>query len=106
MQGFCGMLWKLLREMQVGRGPTHLAVIFDASEKTFRNEIYEDYKAHRPPAPEELVPQFPLIRDAARAFNVACIEQHGFEADDLIATYASKRSTAAATSRSSPPTRT
>ena len=69
-------------------GPTHLAVIFDASEKTFRNEIYKDYKAHRPPAPEELVPQFPLIRDAVKAFNIACIEQNGFEADDLIATYA------------------
>ena len=71
-----------------GRGPTHLAVIFDASEKTFRNEIYKEYKAHRPPAPEELVPQFPLIRDAVKAFNIACIEQNGFEADDLIATYA------------------
>ena len=75
---------------QGSSGPTHLAVIFDASEKTFRNEIYKDYKAHRPPAPEELVPQFPLIRDAVKAFNVACIEQDGFEADDLIATYAKR----------------
>jgi DNA polymerase-1 len=82
------MLWKLLVETKASDAPTHLAVIFDASEKTFRNEIYQDYKAHRPPAPEELVPQFPLIRDAVRAFNVACIEQLGFEADDLIATYA------------------
>src|SRR6185312_12388494 len=81
-------LWKLLSETVSGTSPTHLAVIFDASEKTFRNEIYKDYKAHRPPAPEELVPQFPLIRDAVKAFNVACIEQNGFEADDLIATYA------------------
>jgi len=88
VHGFCAMLWKLLRETKASEAPTHFAVIFDASEKTFRNEIYEDYKAHRPPAPEELVPQFPLIRDAVRAFNVACLEQLGFEADDLIATYA------------------
>ncbi|MCK9910281.1 DNA polymerase I, partial [Microbacteriaceae bacterium K1510] len=57
-------------------------------ERTFRNEIYKEYKAHRPPAPEELVPQFPLIRDAVKAFNVACLELNGYEADDLIATYA------------------
>jgi DNA polymerase-1 len=82
------MLWKLLRETRASEAPTHFAVIFDASEKTFRNEIYQDYKAHRPPAPEELIPQFPLIRDAVKAFNVACIEQLGFEADDLIASYA------------------
>ena len=87
VHGFCAMLWKLLQDARKGRGPTHLAVIFDASEKTFRNEIYKDYKAHRPPAPEELVPQFPLIRDAVKAFNIACIEQNGYEADDLIATY-------------------
>src|SRR5436190_1092621 len=88
VHGFCAMLWKLLQDARKGSGPTHLAVIFDASEKTFRNEIYKDYKAHRPPAPDELVPQFPLIRDAVKAFNIACIEQNGFEADDLIATYA------------------
>ena len=88
VHGFCAMLWKLLQDARKGRGPTHLAVVFDASEKTFRNDIYQDYKAHRPPAPEELVPQFPLIRQAVRAFNIACIEQLGFEADDLIATYA------------------
>src|SRR5215813_2570020 len=88
VHGFCGMLWKLLQDSRKSSGPTHLAVVFDASEKTFRNEIYKDYKAHRPPAPEELVPQFPLIRAAVKAFNVACIEQLGFEADDLIATYA------------------
>ena len=87
VHGFCAMLWKLLEEMKASEAPTHLAVIFDASEKTFRNEIYKEYKAHRPPAPEELVPQFPLIRDAVKAFNVACLEQLGFEADDLIATY-------------------
>ena len=88
VHGFCAMLWKLLRETKASEAPTHFAVIFDASEKTFRNEIYQDYKAHRPPAPEELIPQFPLIRDAVKAFNVACIEQLGFEADDLIASYA------------------
>ena len=88
VHGFCAMLWKLLQDSKKSSGPTHLAVIFDASEKTFRNEIYKDYKAHRPPAPEELIPQFPLIRDAVKAFNVACIEQDGYEADDLIATYA------------------
>ena len=87
VHGFCGMLWKLLHDSKAD-APTHIAVIFDASEKTFRNEIYQDYKAHRPPAPEELVPQFPLIRDAVKAFNIACLEQDGFEADDLIATYA------------------
>ncbi|KAB2938933.1 5'-3' exonuclease H3TH domain-containing protein, partial [Hyphomicrobium sp.] len=88
VHGFCAMLWKLLRESKASEAPTHFAVIFDASEKTFRNEIYEDYKSHRPPAPEELIPQFPLIRAAVKAFNVACLEQEGYEADDLIATYA------------------
>ena len=88
VHGFAAMLWKLLVETKAAEAPTHLAVIFDASEKTFRNEIYQEYKAHRPPAPEELVPQFPLIREAVGAFNVACIEQLGYEADDLIATYA------------------
>ena len=64
------MLWKLLREAGELSPPTHLAVIFDLSEHTFRNELYADYKAHRPDMPEDLVPQFPLIRDAVRAFNV------------------------------------
>jgi DNA polymerase-1 len=88
VHGFCAMLWKLLRESKASEAPTHIAVIFDASEKTFRNDIYDKYKAQRPPPPEELVPQFPLIRDAVKAFNVACLEQLGYEADDLIATYA------------------
>ncbi len=88
VHGFCGMLWKLLREASELSPPTHIAVIFDLSEHTFRNELYADYKAHRPDMPEDLVPQFPLIRDAVRAFNVACLEQQGYEADDLIATYA------------------
>jgi DNA polymerase-1 len=88
VHGFCGMLWKLIQDSRKSSGPTHIAVIFDYSEKTFRNEIYQDYKAHRPPAPEELVPQFGLIRQAVKAFNIACLEQEGYEADDLIATYA------------------
>ncbi len=86
--GFCNMLWKLLRDMPEHDRPTHLAIIFDKSEITFRNKIYPDYKAHRPPAPDDLIPQFSLIRDAVRAFDLPCLEQAGFEADDLIATYA------------------
>ena len=86
--GFCNMLWKLLRDMKPEDQPTHLAVIFDKSEKTFRNELYKDYKAHRPDAPADLIPQFPLIREAVRAFDIPCLEMLGFEADDLIATYA------------------
>ncbi len=88
VHGFSAMLWKLLQDAHRSSGPTHLAVIFDAGRETFRNEIYKEYKAHRPPPPEELVPQFSLIRDAVKAFNVACVEQDGYEADDLIATYA------------------
>jgi DNA polymerase-1 len=86
--GFCNMLWKLLRDMPPDNRPTHLAIIFDKSEVTFRNKLYPDYKAHRPPAPDDLIPQFALIRDAVRAFDLPCLEQIGFEADDLIATYA------------------
>jgi DNA polymerase-1 len=85
--GFCNMLWKLLADMKDDR-PTHLAVIFDKSEKTFRTDFYPDYKAHRPDAPADLIPQFPLIREAVRAFDIPCLEQQGYEADDLIATYA------------------
>ena len=85
--GFCSMLWKLIAEMKDPK-PTHLAVIFDKSEKTFRTEMYADYKAHRPPPPDDLIPQFPLIREAVRAFEIPCLEQAGYEADDLIATYA------------------
>jgi DNA polymerase I len=86
--GFCNMLWKLLKEMKPEDRPTHLAVIFDKSEKTFRTDMYKDYKAHRPPPPDDLIPQFPLIREAVRAFEIPCLEQAGYEADDLIATYA------------------
>src|ERR1700752_5291183 len=85
--GFCNMLWKLLRDMPQGDRPTHLAIVFDKSEVTFRNEIYPEYKAHRPPAPDDLIPQFALIRSAVHAFDLPCLEQAGFEADDLIATY-------------------
>ena len=88
MLGFCNMLWKLLRDMPEDNRPTHLAIIFDKSEITFRNKLYPDYKAHRPPAPDDLIPQFALIREAVRAFDLPCLEQVGFEADDLIATYA------------------
>jgi len=86
--GFCNMLWKLLRDMPADNRPTHLAIVFDKSEVTFRNKIYPEYKAHRPPAPDDLIPQFALIREAVRAFDLPCLEQGGFEADDLIATYA------------------
>jgi len=86
--GFCNMLWKLLRDMPADNRPTHLAIIFDKAEITFRNQLYPDYKAHRPPAPDDLIPQFALIREAVRAFDLPCLEQGGFEADDLIATYA------------------
>jgi DNA polymerase-1 len=88
VHGFCGMLWKLLRETGELAPPTHMAVIFDYSAKTFRSDLFDGYKANRPEPPEDLIPQFPLVRDAVRAFNVACIEKEGFEADDLIATYA------------------
>ncbi len=88
VSGFCNMLYKLLTDMQDEHDPTHLAVIFDYSAKTFRNEIYSEYKANRPEPPEDLRPQFPLVRDATRAFNLPCIEMEGYEADDLIATYA------------------
>ena len=82
--GFCNMLMKLLEDTEAD----YLAVIFDAARRNFRNDIYPDYKANRPDAPEDLVPQFGLIREATRAFNVACLEMEGYEADDLIATYA------------------
>jgi DNA polymerase-1 len=91
VSGFCNMLWKLLtdaRDTSVGVTPTHFAVIFDYSSKTFRNELYDKYKANRSAPPEDLIPQFGLIRHATRAFNLPCIEKEGYEADDIIATYA------------------
>jgi len=86
--GYTTMLWKLAEDLGRADGPTHLAVILDASESTHRNEMYDQYKANRPPAPADLVPQFPLIRDATRAFSIPCIEENGLEADDIIACYA------------------
>ncbi|HTT98753.1 MAG TPA: DNA polymerase I [Rhizomicrobium sp.] len=88
VSGYCNMLWKLLEDMKGPDEPTHVAVIFDAGAVTFRNKIYPQYKANRPEPPEDLIPQFPLVRDATRAFNVACVELANYEADDLIATYA------------------
>ena len=72
--GFCNMLWKLLRDMRPQERPSHLAVVFDKSERTFRSEMYSDYKAHRPDPPDDLRPQFPLIRDAVMAFDLPCLE--------------------------------
>ncbi len=85
--GYTAMLWKLADALNKADGPTHLAVVLDKSSKTFRNDLYDQYKAHRPPPPEDLVPQFPMIRDATRAFSLPCIEEEGYEADDIIATY-------------------
>ena len=99
VQGFCNMLWKLLKDTNAGQKPTHLAVIFDKSSKTFRNDIYPAYKAQRPEPPADLRPQFGLIKQATRAFNVPAIEQDNFEADDLIATYARQAVEAGATCR-------
>lgn len=86
--GYTTMLWKLADDLDAADGPSHMAVILDASSKSFRNDIYPEYKANRPPPPEDLRPQFPLIRDATRAFSLPCIEELGLEADDLIASYA------------------
>jgi len=86
--GYTAMLWKLADGLNKADGPTHMAVILDKSSTTFRNAMYDQYKANRPPPPEDLVPQFPLIRSATRAFSIPCIETEGLEADDIIACYA------------------
>ena len=86
--GFCNLLWGELTATRKETAPTHLAVIFDAGSKTFRNEIYSAYKANRPELPEDLRPQFAYTRKATQAFNVPCIEVEGYEADDIIATLA------------------
>ncbi len=86
--GYTTMLWKLADDLDKAEGPTHLAVILDKGSTSFRNALYDQYKANRPPPPEDLVPQFPLIRDATRAFSLPCIEEDDLEADDLIASYA------------------
>jgi len=85
--GYTAMLWKLADALHKADGPTHLAVVLDKGSHTFRNDMYDQYKAHRPPPPEDLIPQFPLIRTATKAFSLPCIEEEGFEADDIIATY-------------------
>ena len=85
--GYTAMLWKLADALHKADGPSHLAVVLDKGSHTFRNDMYDQYKAHRPPPPEDLVPQFPLIRTATKAFSLPCIEEEGFEADDIIATY-------------------
>ena len=86
--GFCNMLQRYVENNIGPDAPTHVAVIFDHSGKTFRNDMYDLYKANRSATPEDLIPQFPLTRTATRAFNVACKEVEGFEADDIIATLA------------------
>ncbi len=86
--GFCNMVFKYIEDSAGPDAPTHAAVIFDHSGETFRNEIFEQYKANRPEMPEDLRPQIPLTREATRAFNIACLEVAGFEADDIIATLA------------------
>ncbi|SDF52527.1 DNA polymerase I [Rhodobacter capsulatus] len=86
--GFTNMIFRYIEDARGADAPTHAAVIFDYSSKTFRNEIYPAYKENRPPAPEDLRPQFPLTREATRAFNLACLEIEGYEADDIIATLA------------------
>jgi DNA polymerase-1 len=82
--GFTQMLMKLVDDTSAD----HIAVIFDRARKTFRNDIYKDYKAHRPPPPDDLIPQFELVREATRAMNIPAVDMEGYEADDLIATYA------------------
>ena len=86
--GYTTMLWKLAEDLHKADGPTHLAVILDKSSHSFRNDLYPEYKAHRPDPPEDLVPQFPLIRDATRAFSLPMVEEPDVEADDMIASYA------------------
>jgi DNA polymerase-1 len=85
--GYSNMLWKLASDLHAADGPTHMAVVLDKAGTSFRNEIYDQYKANRPPAPEDLRPQFPLIRDATRAFSLPMIEEENVEADDMIASY-------------------
>ena len=86
--GFVNMLWKMVEDNKGSDAPTHVAVVFDKGSHTFRNDIYDQYKANREAMPEDLRPQIPLTREATRAFNIACLETEGFEADDIIATLA------------------
>ncbi|MGQ3676408.1 DNA polymerase I [Xanthobacter sp. TB0139] len=93
---FCNKLFQFVREGAMGIRPTHMAIIFDKSEASFRKELYPQYKANRPPPPDELIPQFPLMREAVRAFGLIPVEQARYEADDLIATYARQATAAGA----------
>ena len=86
--GFCNMIYKLMKDNYQKSSPSHIAIVFDHKEKTFRSKIYPDYKKNRTSPPEDLIPQFELIREATRSFGLACIERAGYEADDIIATYA------------------
>ncbi|MGC8201721.1 DNA polymerase I [Aliiroseovarius sp. PTFE2010] len=88
--GFCNMLWKQVEDNAGPDAPTHVAVVFDKGSHTFRNDLYDQYKANRDAMPEDLRPQIPLTREATRAFNIACLEQEGYEADDIIATLANQ----------------
>ncbi|MDJ0638366.1 MAG: DNA polymerase I [Paracoccaceae bacterium] len=88
VSGFVNMLWKMVEDNKGADAPTHVAVVFDKGSHTFRNELYDQYKANREEMPEDLRPQIPLTREATRAFNIACLETEGFEADDIIATLA------------------
>ena len=88
LAGFCNMLYRYVSDDHGADAPTHVAVIFDKGSHTFRNDLYAEYKANREAMPEDLRPQIPLTRDATRAFNIACKELEGFEADDIIATLA------------------
>ena len=88
VNGFCNMIYKLIEDTNRDIKPSHIAVIFDSARKTFRNDIYKDYKANRGDPPEDLIPQFQIIKDSVKAFGIQSIELSGFEADDIIATYA------------------
>ena len=90
VSGFVNMLWKMVEDNRGPDAPTHAAVVFDKGSHTFRNDLYDQYKANRDEMPEDLRPQMPLTREATRAFNIACLEEEGFEADDIIATLASQ----------------
>src|SRR3569623_257861 len=85
--GYTTMLWKLADELHKADGPTHMAVILDKSSQSFRNAMYDQYKAHRPPPPEDLIVQFPRIRTATKAFSIPCFVDEGLDADDIIACY-------------------
>jgi hypothetical protein len=91
VSGFCNMLWNQIIKDHGADAPTHAAVVFDKGSHTFRNDLYDLYKANRDEMPEDLRPQIPLTRDATRAFNLACLELEGYEADDIIATLAARR---------------